>query len=246
MTARSPVRAAAVVAGLAAAAMLAALPGCHESRVMTTGTPPAAPGAVTTPAPVTPAPPTRPPELLLVCKADPPSGTVPLTVKFQAEPSGGTGTYDYAWEFGDGETSHQVHPTHTYAIAGQFQASVTVTSGDQARSCEHTITTEGSAPPATPAPGGSPAPLPDLVITIVANNGASSYSPSLADARVGQRVVWRNGDFIFHTATANGGAFDTGFLAPGATRSIVVSAPGTFPYHCTIHPGMVATLRVSP
>jgi len=165
---------------------------------------------------------------------------VPLDVTFRAFPSGGTGTYDFLWQFGDGERSTQVHPTHTYTTAGLFEASVAVTSGDQVRACERTIRTEGtSAGPDTPAPGGSPGPQPDLVITIVGDRGASSYSPSLADARVGQHVVWRNGDFIVHTATADGGAFDTGFLAPGASGSIVVTTTGTFPYHCMNHPTLI-------
>jgi len=225
--------------------ILLVLPGCQDDQT-SNGAPPAAPAPVTAPAVTAPLP-TAPPPLSLTCTADPRSGSVPLAVTFRAFPTGGTGTYDFLWQFGDGERSTQVHPSHTYTAAGVFDTSVTVTSGDQARGCERSVRVEGApAGPIPPTPGGSPAPLPDLVITIVGNSGASSYSPSLADARVGQRVVWRNADFIFHTATANGGAFDTGFLAPGASRSIVTATPGTFPYHCTIHPGMVATLRVAP
>ena len=59
-------------------------------------------------------------------------------------------------------------------------------------------------------------------------------------------IVWVNADSVTHTATADGGAFDTGFLAPGAISGAVTLPAGTFPYHCAIHPAMVATLIVQP
>ena len=103
-----------------------------------------------------------------------------------------------------------------------------------------------SPPPPTPTPGPTPTPLPKVGITIVANNGAMSYSPNPAHAQVGQRVVWQNADSAGHTATENGGAFDTGFVAPGATSApITIGVPGTFPYHCQIHPPMVGQLIVN-
>jgi hypothetical protein len=104
---------------------------------------------------------------------------------------------------------------------------------------------QGGGPPPAPGPTPPPAP-PRLVITIVANAGSSSYSPNPAVARVGQRVAWVNADGMTHTATANGGGFDTGFLAPGTTSGAVTPPAGTFPYTCTIHPGMVGTLIVQP
>jgi plastocyanin len=50
-----------------------------------------------------------------------------------------------------------------------------------------------------------------------------------------------------HTATANGGAFDTGLVAAGTTSApLTLGAAGTFPYFCGLHPGMVGTLTVTP
>ncbi|WP_194821773.1 ThuA domain-containing protein [Micromonospora sp. S-DT3-3-22] len=61
--------------------------------------------------------------------ADPTSGAAPLTVKFSSagsrDPDGGTLTY--AWKFGDGQTSTEANPTHTYATAGDYTAQLTVT-----------------------------------------------------------------------------------------------------------------------
>jgi plastocyanin len=71
--------------------------------------------------------------------------------------------------------------------------------------------------------------------------GSNSYSPNPVTVRVGQTVSWRNGDAVAHTATADGGAFDTGSIAPGASSSpLAANTAGTFPYHCAIH-GFVMT-----
>jgi len=64
---------------------------------------------------------------------------------------------------------------------------------------------------------------------------------------VGQKVIWRNADALPHTATANGGAFDTGIVTAGASSAAVaMGAAGTFPYHCSVHPSMTGTLTVGP
>lgn len=196
--------------------------------------------------PVTVPPP--PPPLLLACQAQPREGDVPLTVSFRSFPSGGTGTYGFDWRFGDGGASTQPHPRHTYVSRGSFRATLLVTSGDQVAFCERSITAGAVSGPAPvpPSPGASPTPLPNLVITIVGNLGASSYSPNPADARVGQMVIWRNADVMTHTATS-GAAFDTGFVAPGASSApITMSTVGTSLYRCTLHAGMTGTLRVTP
>jgi PKD repeat protein len=230
--------------------LLLCLPACEER------TDPVAPVVVTpTPAPTPAGPPgvvpTSPSPLLLACQAQPRQGDAPLTVSFRSFPSGGTGTYAFEWRFGDGGASTQPHPRHTYLSGGSFAATLLVSSGDQTAFCERSITVTGRAAPAPapPSPGASPrpnpTPLPDLVITIAGDLGASSYSPNPADARVGQRVIWRNADVMIHTAT--GGAFDTGLVDPGTSSApITMSTAGTFPYRCLLHPGMMGTLRVSP
>jgi plastocyanin len=68
-----------------------------------------------------------------------------------------------------------------------------------------------------------------------------------ASLRVGQQVRWHNADTETHTATQDGGGFDTGLIRPGATSApITVTASGTLRYHCEVHPSMVGALDVTP
>ena len=47
-------------------------------------------------------------------------------VEFQADIDGGEARYSYEWEFGDGETSHDVSPVHAYRDAGSYTVSLKV------------------------------------------------------------------------------------------------------------------------
>jgi plastocyanin len=106
----------------------------------------------------------------------------------------------------------------------------------------------GPSPTPVPTPTPSPTPAPSVVtIEIVAINGNMSFRPATASVRVGQQVVWHNAHSDTHTATQDGGGFDTGFIRPGATSApITVTVPGTLRYHCEIHPVMVGALEVTP
>jgi plastocyanin len=74
-----------------------------------------------------------------------------------------------------------------------------------------------------------------------------TFSPSTLTVKSGTVVTWKNNDAMTHTATSdNGTTFNTGNIAPGTSASYTTSATGTFPYHCSIHPGMTATLVVTP
>jgi PKD repeat protein len=56
--------------------------------------------------------------------ATPMSGTAPLTVKFTDTSTGAT---SWSWEFGDGATSTDQNPSHTYTVAKIYTAKLTVT-----------------------------------------------------------------------------------------------------------------------
>ena len=71
-----------------------------------------------------------------------------------------------------------------------------------------------------------------------------AFSPATLNLKTGQQVTWTNQQDIAHTVTADGGAFDHQ-MPPGATFSFTFDKAGSFPYHCTIHRSMTATIQVS-
>ncbi len=84
-----------------------------------------APMPTPTPAPTptfTPTPtPTPTPALALIAFANGPySGTVNVPITFAGSASGGTPPYSYNWSFGDGGSSIQQNPTHTYSNYGFY------------------------------------------------------------------------------------------------------------------------------
>ena len=90
--------------------------------------------------------------------------------------------------------------------------------------------------------------LPDEAFgsTIVVVRGFA-FSPAQVRVRPGTRVTWVNcgaAGTPAHTSTADGGAWDSPLLAPGATYTRDFAAVGAFPYHCAPHPGMRGLVTV--
>ena len=76
-----------------------------------------------------------------------------------------------------------------------------------------------------------------------------SFQPTEIRVKQGGKVIWVNcsasGDPP-HTSTADGGAWDSPTLAPGAAYGRTFDQPGSFPYHCSPHPFMTGTVVVEP
>jgi len=71
------------------------------------------------------------------------------------------------------------------------------------------------------------------------------FAPASVTVKPGASVSVSNQDGATHTVTADDGhSFDTGDLTQGQSHTISVSKPGTYPYHCSIHPYMHGTLVV--
>jgi len=103
-----------------------------------------------------------------------------------------------------------------------------------------------SSTPTTPSNSSTP-PAPRAVnIPVGARTlGSSAYVPNPLTISPGTTVTWTNADTIPHTTTSNtAGVFDSGTMAAGATFSFTFANRGTFDYHCTFHPGMVASVVV--
>ena len=77
-------------------------------------------------------------------------------------------------------------------------------------------------------------------------NSAGYYVPASAAYVIGvnNTVTWVNHDVAIHTVTSGTGAFDSKNIASGSSWSYTFSTPGTYGYHCTIHPWMTGTVIV--
>jgi plastocyanin len=73
-----------------------------------------------------------------------------------------------------------------------------------------------------------------------------AFSPATYTVKAGITVTWTNNDNMIHTVTANDSSFSSGNIPAGGNYSRTFTAAGTYPYHCTIHPGMKGTIVVTP
>jgi plastocyanin len=71
-----------------------------------------------------------------------------------------------------------------------------------------------------------------------------AFGPSSVTVAKNTTITWQNKDNVAHTATADDGTWDTGSIAPGASKAITFATAGTFAYHCTVHPMMKAIVVV--
>lgn len=71
------------------------------------------------------------------------------------------------------------------------------------------------------------------------------FAPVNLTVAAGQEITVENTHNQAHTATSDdAGVFDTGTIAAGESATFTVDEPGTYPYHCSLHPFMEATLTV--
>jgi plastocyanin len=84
---------------------------------------------------------------------------------------------------------------------------------------------------------------------ITDSSGSFAFSPASLTIKAGSTVMWKNMTQAAHTVTSDDGkSFDSGSANPIAaqtgTFSFTFNTPGTFAYHCSIHPFMKATIIV--
>ena len=84
------------------------------------------------------------------------------------------------------------------------------------------------------------------------NPGAASvaidnfaFMPATLEVASGSSVTWTNADKSPHTVTADDGQFTSDNITADGTFSFTFETPGTFPYHCAIHPNMKASITVN-
>jgi plastocyanin/glucose dehydrogenase len=71
------------------------------------------------------------------------------------------------------------------------------------------------------------------------------YDPVGVTVPKGTTLSWENLGASIHTATEANGAWDTGDIANGQTRSITFDSAGTFDYICKPHPWMIGRIVVT-
>jgi plastocyanin len=116
------------------------------------------------------------------------------------------------------------------ALGGLAAATTTVLAAMSLASCSSSSKT---STPASQPPSSAPA------LTI--KNFA--FSPNPLTVTVGETVIVTNNDTTAHTTTDSGGAFDTGAIAPGTSKTITIAKAGTYHFHCNIHPSMKGTIQ---
>lgn len=106
--------------------------------------------------------------------------------------------------------------------------------------------TPTTAPP-TPTPTPSPTPVPAtvpmgaVVVQMIENPpGHYLFQPASLTVKAGTVVVWVDNSDAPHTVTSDAGApspFNTtSNVTEGHTFALAFNTPGTYHYHCNIHP----------
>lgn len=73
-----------------------------------------------------------------------------------------------------------------------------------------------------------------------------SFQPDSIAVQAGTAVTWVNRDSVDHTITSDNGKFDSGNIMSGGEFKFVLSQPGSYSYHCAIHPSMTGIVTVTP
>jgi len=91
-------------------------------------------------------------------------------------------------------------------------------------------------------------PAADVSITSGASSkttNAFSPNPFTRSLASSGKVTWINNDGTTHDLESDTSLWDSGDMSNGATFSFTFTAPGTYAYHCSIHPNMVGSIVVT-
>lgn len=72
-----------------------------------------------------------------------------------------------------------------------------------------------------------------------------AFNPRTITVTANTTIIWTNKDGVAHTVTSTTGLFDSGSINSNGTYSHTFATAGTFPYRCTIHPSMTASVVVN-
>ena len=115
--------------------------------------------------------------------------------------------------------------------------------GSSSSSSSHAQAAAPSSTAAAPSSTASTAPAKSGATAVKISGYA--FHPVSITVKPGTKITFTNSDQTAHTATSTkSGVFDTGTVNPGASKTILVSKPGTYTYYCQFHAFMHGTVTV--
>lgn len=106
-------------------------------------------------------------------------------------------------------------------------------------------TGNGNGADTTPGPTSTSSATPQGAEARITIKGFN-FMPADLKVRPGEKITVSNFDSAPHTVTSKeGNAFDTGSIEGGKSATFTApSKPGSYPFFCSLHPRMTATLTV--
>jgi plastocyanin len=144
--------------------------------------------------------------------------------------------------------------TETQPQSATSHAAPSTTSSMPAMNMPAATTTSESAP----APSSTASQIPaSHTVSVVSNSSVTSskasviiknfaFTPASMTVKAGTVVTWTNDDNASHTVTSDSGTtLNSPAINVGGTFSFTFTTPGTYAYHCSIHPSMHGTIVVT-
>ena len=105
-----------------------------------------------------------------------------------------------------------------------------------------------AAPTSTAAPASTTSSNSSVAqVKISETNDKYGFAPATLTVAKGTRVEWSNASDAPHTVTSDSGTtLASSLISPsGGTFDFTFTQPGTYTYHCTVHPYMKGTIVVT-
>jgi plastocyanin len=102
----------------------------------------------------------------------------------------------------------------------------------------------GGSSMSTPTTPTTPAAATVTIQTSARTLGVAAFVPNPVTVSAGATLTWSNTDSTTHDMVSDSGIWDSGRIAPGDRFNFTFPSRGSFPFHCSIHAGMVGTVVV--